>query len=300
MASAWWWAALFLGGGAGGDVGVKHGGAVRAEYSFGEEPGEGVHHDRFADGDGAVIGVGGVVAGQAGLVRAPVVGGRARMVWCRTGAGGRWSSTGGSGACSGGRPGWWVFRLEGDARFEVCAVTADAAGAVDAAMRERPDLCLLDVRMPGGGLFAAWEISARLPRTKIVMLTVSGEDADLFAALRAGAEGYLLKTMSFARLPDALQGVRAGEAAIPPSLVARLLQRFRAREPRRRQPIEAPGAERLTSREWEVLELLIQGRGRCQDRQRPGNHHQRGARAHRRGRPEAECPRPGRRHRALP
>ena len=176
--------------------------------------------------------------------------------------------------------------LEGDARFEVCAVTADAAGAVDAAMRERPDLCLLDVRMPGGGLSAAWEISARLPRTKIVMLTVSGEDADLFAALRAGAEGYLLKTMSFARLPDALQGVRAGEAAIPPSLVARLLQRFRAREPRRRQPIEAGGAD--------------PGPVNRRDRQRPGDHHQRGARAHRRGRAEAECPQPGRRHRALP
>jgi DNA-binding NarL/FixJ family response regulator len=150
--------------------------------------------------------------------------------------------------------------LEGDPRFEVCAETSDAAGAVHAALQERPDLCLLDVRMPGGGLSAAWEISARLPRTKIVMLTVSAEDADLFAALRAGAEGYLLKTMSFAFLPDALQSVRTGEAAIPASLVARLLQRFRAREPRRRQLMEIGAAERLTSREWEVLELLVQGR----------------------------------------
>ena len=104
-------------------------------------------------------------------------------------------------------------------------------------MRERPDLCLLDVRMPGGGLAAAWEISARLPRAKIVMLTVSGEDADLFAALRAGRRGYLLKTMNFARLPDALDGVCSGEAAIPPTLVARVLTRFRAREPRWRQPL---------------------------------------------------------------
>ena len=145
--------------------------------------------------------------------------------------------------------------LDSDVRFVVCAVTADASGAVHAALRERPDLCLLDVRMPGGGLSAAWEIGARLPRTKIVMLTVSGEDADLFAALRAGAEGYLLKTMSLAQLPDVLEGVCSGQAAIPPTLVTRLMTRFRARE-----PLERGAAEHLTSREWEVLELLAQER----------------------------------------
>jgi DNA-binding NarL/FixJ family response regulator len=150
--------------------------------------------------------------------------------------------------------------LEDDPRFEVCAEMADATGAVHAALRERPELCLLDVRMPGGGLSAAWEISARLPRTKIVMLTVSAEDADLFAALKAGAEGYLLKTMDLNRLPEILQGVRTGEAAIPPTLVSRLLQRFRGREPRRRQLLDVGSAERLTSREWEVLEMLVQGR----------------------------------------
>jgi len=149
--------------------------------------------------------------------------------------------------------------LDADERFEVCADTADAPAAVQAAVRERPDLCLLDVRMPGGGLSAAWEIAARLPRTKIVMLTVSSEDTDLFAALRAGAEGYLLKTMNLTRLPDALDGVCSGEAAMPPTLVARLLKRFRAREPRWRQPLDHGSVEHLTSREWEVLELLAQG-----------------------------------------
>jgi DNA-binding NarL/FixJ family response regulator len=149
--------------------------------------------------------------------------------------------------------------LGGDTRFQVCAVAADAPGAVQAAVRERPDLCLLDVRMPGGGLSAAWEISARLPRAKIVMLTVSGEDADLFAALRAGAEGYLLKSMSFSELPDTLDGVCSGEAALPPTLVSRVLTRFRTREPRWRQPLDHGSTERLTSREWEILELLAQG-----------------------------------------
>jgi DNA-binding NarL/FixJ family response regulator len=154
--------------------------------------------------------------------------------------------------------------LEADGRFQVCADRADAVGAVQAAVRERPDICLLDVKMPGSGLSAAWEITGRLPRTKIVMLTVSGEDTDLFAALRAGAAGYLLKTMDFAGLPDILNGVCAGEAAIPSALVTRLLGRFRAREPRWRRPLDHGYAERLTSREWEVLELLAQGHSTAQ------------------------------------
>ncbi len=150
--------------------------------------------------------------------------------------------------------------LERDGRFGVCASVADAAEAIQAAVRERPDVCLLDIRMPGSGLAAAWEIAARLPQAKIVMLTVSDSDADLFAALHAGADGYLLKTMNLRRLPDALEGVHSGEAAIPRALVARVLEHFRGREPRWRQLAADDGfGERLTSREWEVLALLAQG-----------------------------------------
>jgi DNA-binding NarL/FixJ family response regulator len=152
--------------------------------------------------------------------------------------------------------------LEGDNRFGICASVADAAEAIQAAVRERPDICLLDIRMPGSGLAAAWEIAARLPQVKIVMLTVSDDDADLFAALRAGADGYLLKTMNLQRLPDALDGVHSGEAAMPGQLVTRVLERFRGREPRWRQPIPVADTrfgERLTSREWEVLGLLAHG-----------------------------------------
>ena len=150
--------------------------------------------------------------------------------------------------------------VESEQGFEVCASAADAAGAVQAAIRERPDVCLLDIRMPGGGLAAAWEIAARLPQAKIVMLTVSDEDSDLFAALRAGADGYLLKTMNLRRLPAALAGVYSGEAAMPRALVARVLERFHGREPRWRHPAGGHLAgQRLTSREWEVLELLAQG-----------------------------------------
>jgi DNA-binding NarL/FixJ family response regulator len=137
--------------------------------------------------------------------------------------------------------------LEADPRFSVCADVADAAGAIQACLRERPDICVLDVKMPGSGVAAAWEISARLPGTRIVMLTISADDTDLFGAIKAGADGYLLKTMNLARLPDALDGVLSGEAAVPRALVGQVLKRFR-------------GRERLTSREWEVLELLAQHR----------------------------------------
>lgn len=149
--------------------------------------------------------------------------------------------------------------LEYDQRFSVCASVADAAGAIQAAVQERPAVCLLDVRMPGDGLAAAWEIAGRLPQAKIVMLTVSDDDADLFAALRAGAHGYLLKTMNLRRLPDALEGVLSGEAAIPRTLVAHMLEQFRGHEPRWRQPVaDHSRGQRLTSREWEVLALLAQ------------------------------------------
>jgi DNA-binding NarL/FixJ family response regulator len=150
--------------------------------------------------------------------------------------------------------------LEADGRFEICATVGHAAAAVQAALRKRPDICLLDIRMPGGGLAAAWEIAARLPQAKLVMLTVSDEDSDLFASLRAGAAGYLLKTMSLRRLPDALHGACSGEAAIPRRLVARVLEAFHDREPRWRQlAAGSDPQQRLTSREWEVLELLAQG-----------------------------------------
>jgi len=148
--------------------------------------------------------------------------------------------------------------LDADGRFNICSEVADAAEAVQAAVSKQPDICLLDIRMPGSGLAAAWEIAARLPQAKIVMLTVSGEDTDLFAALRAGADGYLLKNMNMRRLPDALHGVFAGEAAMPRELVARVLERFHGREPRWRPLVTQDVSEggRLTSREWEVLALL--------------------------------------------
>jgi DNA-binding NarL/FixJ family response regulator len=144
--------------------------------------------------------------------------------------------------------------------FVVCAEEADAAGAVEAALRERPDVCLLDVRMPGGGgVAAAAEIARRLPETRLVMLTVSRDDDDLFDALRAGASGYLLKDIERSKLPEALRSVLDGEAQLPANLVARVLDEFRGRLTRQRVLLERRPAVDLRPREWEVLELLRDG-----------------------------------------
>jgi two-component system nitrate/nitrite response regulator NarL len=149
--------------------------------------------------------------------------------------------------------------VDADPRFEVVALAADAADAIQAALRERPDVALLDMRMPGSGAAAAWEITARLPGTRAVMLTVSRSDDDLFAALRAGVSGYLLKDMPFEDIGDELAGVLEGRTALPPELVTRLVDEFRDSAPRRRALLGQSGGAQLTSREWQVLDLLRQG-----------------------------------------
>jgi DNA-binding NarL/FixJ family response regulator len=142
----------------------------------------------------------------------------------------------------------------------VCAEASDAAHAVQLALETSPDICLLDVRMPGGGVAAAWEIAARLPTTKVVMLSVSDEDTDLFSALRAGAVGYLVKDLDLRLLPRALRDVADGKAAIPRALVTRMVKQFHTNEPRfRTTAVSTDLGPRLTSREWDVLAALSEG-----------------------------------------
>lgn len=144
--------------------------------------------------------------------------------------------------------------------LQVCAEASDAAHAVQLALETSPDICLLDVRMPGGGVAAAWEISARLPTTKVVMLSVSDEDTDLFSALRAGAVGYLVKDLDLRLLPRALRDVAEGRAAIPRALVTRMVKQFHTNEPRfRTTAMTTDLGPRLTSREWDVLAALAEG-----------------------------------------
>jgi DNA-binding NarL/FixJ family response regulator len=148
--------------------------------------------------------------------------------------------------------------LEASGRFEVCADVSSAPAAVEAARTLQPDVVLLDVRMPGNGITAAYEITTESPDTAVVMLTVSRDDNDLFAALSAGARGYLLKDIDPDRLPRALEGVLAGEAALPRNLVAKIVEEFRVRgvaASRRRGGALAS----LTEREWEILMLMRSG-----------------------------------------
>jgi DNA-binding NarL/FixJ family response regulator len=149
--------------------------------------------------------------------------------------------------------------IERDDRFAVVAEVSDGSAAVQAVVRERPALCVLQAEMAGiGGVAVTREITARVPTTKVVILTVSADDDELFDALRAGAVGYLLRDTNAGRLPHALHDAVEGRAAIPRFLVTRLVAEFRDHGPRRRAVLADPGYD-LTSREWEVLELLRRG-----------------------------------------
>jgi DNA-binding NarL/FixJ family response regulator len=149
-----------------------------------------------------------------------------------------------------------AFALQHDKSFTVCGEAGDAAGAVAAVIEQRPDVCLLDINMPGSGIAAAREIAARMPQVKVVMLTVSDQDVDLFASLRAGASGYLLKDTHPKRLPRELESVLSGEFALTRRLVGRVVKEFRDPQALRRQTLIAGNDERLTSREWQILDLL--------------------------------------------
>lgn len=143
--------------------------------------------------------------------------------------------------------------------FEVCAQVGDASMARQKAVSEQPDICLLDIHMPGSGIAACAEITARLPDVAVVMLTVSRNDEDLFDALRVGASGYLLKGGDPAELPRALEAVLLGEPVLGTGLLGKVIEEFRERGQRRRLSLGGGRTVQLTSREWETLELLRQG-----------------------------------------
>ncbi len=139
---------------------------------------------------------------------------------------------------------------------EVVGQAANGEEAVALADRLRPDLVLMDVRMPGrSGLAATQQIKSAHPEVAIVMLTVSEDEEDLFTAIKAGAQGYLLKNLESAQLRSMLQAVGRGEAAITPATAARIIDEFL--RPDRPHPPADP--DRLTEREIEVLRLVTQG-----------------------------------------
>jgi DNA-binding NarL/FixJ family response regulator len=145
--------------------------------------------------------------------------------------------------------------------FEVVGQCENGEDAVNKATALQPDVILMDVKMPVmSGLEATRRLKASLAATKIVMLTVSEDDDDLFEAIKAGADGYLLKRLRAEDFFDLLSGLEKGEAALSRPLAARIMRELA----KSREAKQEAAADGLTEREEEILKLLALGRSNRQ------------------------------------
>jgi len=150
-----------------------------------------------------------------------------------------------------------IASLLGAWDHDVVGQAADGPSAVALAIELRPDLVLMDVAMPGGGLEATRQLADRAPAVAIVMLTASEDIEDLFQAIRAGARGYLLKNLEARELRSMLAAIERGEAAITPAIAGRILAEL-ARGAT--NPVAAPNVpDQLTERELDVLRGVVGG-----------------------------------------
>ncbi len=149
--------------------------------------------------------------------------------------------------------------LEQEEDLELVGEASDGNEAVEKASELMPDVILMDVRMPKrSGIEAAGQIKDLLPHVKILMLTISDEEADLYEAIKAGASGYLLKEIPIEEVADAIRSVWAGQSRISPSMASKLLNEFAAMSKAGADRPQVP-TPRLTEREMEVLKLVAQG-----------------------------------------
>jgi DNA-binding NarL/FixJ family response regulator len=149
--------------------------------------------------------------------------------------------------------------LETDAGTTVVGEAADGLEAVAAADRRRPDVVLMDIRMPGlDGIEATRRIVRSHPATRVLMLTTFGLDSYVYEALQAGASGFMLKDAPPEEIAAAVRIVAAGEALLAPSITRSVIEEFSRRAPvtPRQRP---PAVDELTPREQEVLDLLTKG-----------------------------------------
>jgi two-component system NarL family response regulator len=150
--------------------------------------------------------------------------------------------------------------LEAEDDIEVVAEAADGQEAVARVEEQAPDVVLMDVRMPRmGGIEATRAIRQLFPITRIIVLSVSDEQDDLYSAFKAGANGYLLKEVSIEEVADAVRKVFAGESLFPAALASKLLADFSGQPKAVDDPV--PASPRLTEREVAVLKLVAQGDG---------------------------------------
>jgi DNA-binding NarL/FixJ family response regulator len=144
--------------------------------------------------------------------------------------------------------------------IDVVAEARNGREAVDQARRERPDIVLMDLDMPElNGLAATRLIAAELPTVKVVILTASEDDANLFEAIKSGAQGYVYKNLDSAEFFRLLDGVAQGEPALTPGLARKLLGEFARPVAEHAAATSGDAPIALTEREREVLDLLVQG-----------------------------------------
>jgi DNA-binding NarL/FixJ family response regulator len=149
--------------------------------------------------------------------------------------------------------------LSGEPDLEVVGEAAGGLEALEVCAGTMPDVVLMDVRMPGGsGIEATRRIREARPETRVVMLTVSDDEQDLFGALRAGANGYLLKAVSIDEVAAAVRAVARGHSLISPSMASKLLTEYN-RLAARAEIRQRTDSASLTGRELEVLRLVADG-----------------------------------------
>ncbi|MFF8268669.1 response regulator [Streptomyces sp. NPDC016562] len=154
--------------------------------------------------------------------------------------------------------------LSPDPEFEVVGEAEDGAQAVALAQRLRPDVVVMDIRMPVlDGVKATEKLARTLPETRVLALSTFDMDEYVVAALRAGAYGFLPKDISPEELGAAVRIVHTGEAAVAPRLLTRLLSTY-VRTPARPQPATARTPADLTPRELEIWRLMATGRGNAE------------------------------------
>ena len=149
-----------------------------------------------------------------------------------------------------------ISMMQDQTEFQVVGEASSGLEAVAKAVELQPDVVVMDLRMPGGdGVAATAALQQKLPRTKVLILTVSEKDDDLFAAVEAGAKGYLLKSVDFEELINSISSVAAGDVIISPALAIRVIVQLK----QKKQPRTGEDSAGLTPRETEVLQLVARG-----------------------------------------